>query len=124
SELSVMWNDYLGKYTAMYSQGYNSVVLRTADRPEGPWTGPTVLVDYSILPGVYGAFMHPWAQGEDLYYLVTTWNAYNVFLVRTSLSEVYPSNLRRAAAPAGPATSEVVRQVPISELVNGEVPTE
>ena len=124
SELSVMWNNYLGKYTAMYSQGFNSVVLRTADRPEGPWTGPTVLVDYSMLPGVYGAFMHPWAQGDDLYYLVTTWNAYNVFLVRTSLSEVFPSTLRRAAAPAGPATSEVIRHVPVSELVDGAVPTE
>ncbi|MBB1035440.1 DUF4185 domain-containing protein [Dietzia sp. CQ4] len=124
SELSVMWNDYLGKYTAMYSQGYNSVVLRTADRPEGPWTGPTVLVDYSVLPGVYGAFMHPWAQGEDLYYLVTTWNAYNVFLVRTSLSEVFPPALRRAAAPAGPPATEVIRHVPVSELVGGAVPTE
>lgn len=124
SELSVMWNDYLGKYTAMYSQGYNSVVLRTADEPEGPWSGPTALVDYSTLPGVYGAFMHPWAQGEDLYYLVTTWNAYNVFLVRTRLSEVFPDNLRRIMASAGPATSEVVRQVPVSELVDGMVPPE
>lgn len=124
SELSVMWNSYLGKFAAMYSQGFNSVVLRTADRPEGPWTGPTVLVDYSMLPGVYGAFMHPWAQGEDLYYLVTTWNAYNVFLVRTRLSDVLPSRLRSAAVPAGPATSEVVRHVPVSELVDGAVPTE
>ncbi|AVZ39283.1 MULTISPECIES: DUF4185 domain-containing protein [unclassified Dietzia] len=124
SELSVMWNRHLGKYIAMYSQGYNSVVIRTADRPEGPWTGPTALVDYSMLPGVYGAFMHPWAQGEDLYYLVTTWNAYNVFLVRTRLSDVLPSRLRSAAAPAGPAASEVVRHVPVSELVDGAVPTE
>jgi hypothetical protein len=124
SELSTMWNDYLGKYTAMYSQGYNSVVLRTADRPEGPWSAPTTLVDYSMLPGVYGAFMHPWAQGEDLYYLVTTWNAYNVFLVRTRLSEVLPpTGMRRAAGPVAPASTEVVRQVPVTELVDGVVPT-
>ena len=124
SELSVMWNDHLGKYTAMYSQGYNSVVMRIADRPEGPWSAATALVDYSVLPGVYGGFMHPWAQGEDLYYLVTTWNAYNVFLVRTSLSEVFPSTLRRSATPAEPAATEVVRQIPVSELVGGVVPTE
>jgi hypothetical protein len=122
SEISTMFNEYLGKYTAMYSQGYNSVVMRTADRPEGPWSTATVLVDYSVLPGVYGAFMHPWAQGGDLYYLVTTWNAYNVFLVRTRLSEVFGSpNLRRAASQ--PAPTEVIRQIPVSELVDGRVPT-
>ena len=123
SEMSVMFNEHLEKYTAMYSQGYDSVVMRTADRPEGPWSAPTVLIDYSVLPGVYGAFMHPWAQEEDLYYLVTTWNAYNVFLVRTRLPEILPSpNLRRAAPQS--ATTEVIRQVPVTELVNGVVPTE
>lgn len=124
SEMSVMWNDHLGKYTSMYSQGYNSVVMRTADRPEGPWEDKKVLVDYSMLPGVYGSFMHPWAQGEDLYYLVTTWNSYNVFLVRTSLSEIYsPSQPGTPGAETQPET-EVVRQVPVSELVDGKVPTE
>ena len=124
SELSTMWNEHLGKYTAMYSQGYNSIVLRTADHPEGPWSSPTVLIDYSALPGVYGGFMHPWAQGDDLYYLVTTWNAYNVFLVRTHLPDLFPEpGMRRATAPNASAT-EVVRQVPVSELVNGVVPTE
>ena len=120
SELSTMWNQHLGKYTAMYSRGFDSVVMRTADRPEGPWSAPTALIDYSMLPGVYGGFMHPWAEGRDLYYLVTTWNAYNVFLVRTDLDAVFPApGLRRA-----PAQTEVVRQVPVSELVNGVVPTE
>ena len=124
SELSTMWNEHLGKYTAMYSQGYNSIVMRTADTPQGPWSKPTVLVDYSVLPGVYGGFMHPWTQGEDLYYFVTTWNAYNVFLVRTHLPDLFPNQgMRRSTAPAGPAT-EVVRQVPVSELVNGVVPSE
>ncbi|WP_317813858.1 DUF4185 domain-containing protein [Rhodococcus sp. IEGM 1408] len=124
SEISVMWNDYLGKYTAMYSGGFTSVAMRTADRPEGPWSAPAPLVDYSMLPGVYGGFMHPWAQGEDLYYLVTTWNAYNVFLVRTRLSELFPAPLGRSAAPARPATTEVVRQIPVSDLVGGMVPTQ
>ncbi len=120
SELSTMWNGHLNKYTAMYSQGFNSVVMRTADKPEGPWSEATTLIDYSMLPGVYGAFMHPWAQGNDLYYLVTTWNAYNVFLVRTDLSAVFPNPLLRRA----PEQTEVVRHVPVSELVNGVVPTE
>lgn len=123
SEMSVMWNDYLGKYTAMYSQGLTSVSLRTADRPEGPWSSPTALVDYSMLPGVYGGFMHPWAQGEDLYYLVTTWNAYNVFLVRTRLSDIAVRGLRTTGGPEAPPATEVIRQVPVSEIVDGRVPT-
>lgn len=123
SEMSVMYNAYLGKYTAMYSQGLSSVVLRTADRPEGPWSPPTALIDYSVLPGVYGGFMHPWAQGSDLYYLVTTWNAYNVFLVRTDLSQLGLGGAARTARAAGPVPTEVVRQVPVSELVDGKVPT-
>ena len=125
SELSTMWNEHLGKYTAMYSKGFDSIVMRTADHPEGPWSDTTALIDYSMLPGVYGGFMHPWAQGGDLYYLVTTWNAYNVFLVRTDLSELFPApSALRTARAAAPAQSEVVRQVPLSELVNGVVPTE
>lgn len=124
SELSTMWNEHLGKYTAMYSRGFDSVVMRTADDPQGPWSEATTLIDYSMLPGVYGAFMHPWAQGRDLYYLVTTWNAYNVFLVRTDLDEVFAQDRRLMTAAEAPAGSEVVRQVPISELVNGDVPTE
>lgn len=125
SELSTMYNEHLGKYTAMYSQGYRSVVMRTADRPEGPWSAATTLIDYSMLPGVYGAFMHPWAQGEDLYYLVTTWNAYNVFLVRTRLPELFPpASAGRARVQSTPPATEVIRQVPVSELVDGVVPTE
>ena len=123
SELSTMWNEHLGRYTAMYSQGYNSIVLRTAESPEGPWSEATTLIDYSILPGVYGGFMHPWSQGGDLYYLVTTWNAYNVFLVRTDLTELFAAARIRTTKSA-PVATEVVRQVPVSELVNGVVPTE
>ena len=126
SEMSVMWNAHLGKYVTMYSSGLNSVLIRTADRPEGPWSSPTTLIDYSVLPGVYGGFMHPWSDGKDLYYMVTTWNAYNVFLVRSDLDALglAGTGRRAVAEPAGPQGTEVVRQVPVSELADGRVPTE
>ena len=121
SEMSVMWNDYLGAYVAMYSSGLSPVIIRTAARPEGPGSDPTVLINYSTLPGTYGGFIHPWSSGEYLYYVVTTWNAYNVFLVRTDLSELTMGRMRRAGQPVEPST-EVVRQIPVSELDGNRVP--
>lgn len=42
--LSVHWNEYLGKYLAVYSrQLINEIAIRTADRPEGPWSAAQVV---------------------------------------------------------------------------------
>ena len=44
--LSVHWNEYLGKYIAVYSSQFiNKITIRTATRPEGPWSSPLVVVD-------------------------------------------------------------------------------
>ncbi len=38
--LTISWNDYLQQYVAIYSQLLsNNVMIRTAPRPEGPWSG-------------------------------------------------------------------------------------
>jgi hypothetical protein len=38
--MSVHWSDYLGAYVAVYSKIFDKeVVMRTAPRPEGPWSG-------------------------------------------------------------------------------------
>jgi len=61
--LSVSWNPWLGRFLAVYLAGYtNQVVMRTAERPQGPWSDPVVA--FSGVPpaagGVnYGAFEHP-----------------------------------------------------------------
>jgi len=37
--LTVHWNDYLDKYLAIHGvPGERTIALRTADRPEGPWS--------------------------------------------------------------------------------------
>ena len=59
SELSVQWNAYLGRFVAMYTDAGNSIVMRQADRPEGPWSGPQTIVPAALMPSMYGAFMHP-----------------------------------------------------------------
>jgi hypothetical protein len=85
SELSVQWNDYLGKYVAM-STDVSGLVIRQADRLEGPWSGKQTVVSATLLPGLYGGFMHPWTSGQHLEYAITTWDRYNVIYMRTDLS--------------------------------------
>jgi len=41
--VSVSWNDYLQSYITVYSQFFSqNVVIRTAPKPEGPWSGEIV----------------------------------------------------------------------------------
>ncbi|WP_372442262.1 DUF4185 domain-containing protein [Prescottella equi] len=85
SELSVQWNDFLGKYVAMYTN-LDGLVIRVADRPEGPWSVTNTLISGVTLPSLYGGFMHPWSTGKDLYFVLTTWDRYNVIYMKTDLT--------------------------------------
>ncbi len=43
-QLSVYWSPFLGRYVAMYLEPLSqNAVARTADRPEGPWSDPTLM---------------------------------------------------------------------------------
>ncbi|MEU4317134.1 DUF4185 domain-containing protein [Nocardia sp. NPDC024068] len=85
AELSVQWNDHLRKYVMTTTDPFNSVVLRTADSPEGPWSPPRVLVEAAALPTAYAPMIFPYQTGSDLYFLLTVHNQYNVLLMRTPL---------------------------------------
>jgi hypothetical protein len=68
--LSVHWNKHLKKYLAVYSkQLVNKIAIRTADRPEGPWSDAQVVVD-CIAPTneemwSYCGVAHPELSRED-----------------------------------------------------------
>ncbi|WP_433712475.1 DUF4185 domain-containing protein [Nocardia sp. CA-084685] len=85
SELSVMRNEHLGKFIMLTTDSTNSVVLRTASAPEGPWSESEVLVDGTALPSAYAPMIFPYQTGSDLYFLLSVWNQYNVVLMRTPL---------------------------------------
>ena len=95
-EMSVQYNEYEQKYIMLYADGNNNVVIRKADRPEGPWSAPTTLVTSSNMPGLYAPMIHPWssttnvpeADRQYLYWNLSTWNDYQVTLMRTDLSKV------------------------------------
>lgn len=91
SELSVHWNDYLGKFVALYAdEPAGTIVLRTADRPEGPWTEGTVLITSDDITGLYAPYVHPWSSGNTLNFAISRWSDYNVLMMETDLDEIFP----------------------------------
>ncbi|MDO3636669.1 DUF4185 domain-containing protein [Mycolicibacterium arseniciresistens] len=95
-EMSVQYNAYEKKYVMLYADQNNNVVIRKADRPEGPWTAPTTLVTSSKMPGLYAPMIHPWSSTANvsssdqqyLYWNISTWDDYQVKTMRTDLSKV------------------------------------
>jgi hypothetical protein len=84
-ELSVMWNDHLHQYVMLTTDPFDSVVMRTAPAPQGPWSEPRVLVDVRDLPTMYAPMIYPYQTGSDLYFALGIHNQYNVVLMRTPL---------------------------------------
>ncbi|KUI36924.1 hypothetical protein AU195_16815 [Mycobacterium sp. IS-1496] len=98
SEMSVQYNEYLGKYVVLYGDGNNNIRLRTADTPEGPWSAPVTVATSKQYPGLYAPMIHPWSGTGDLkdgnnepdlnnlYWNMSLWGDYNVVLMQTDLS--------------------------------------
>jgi hypothetical protein len=97
SEMSVQYNEYLGKYVVLYGNGANNVILRTADDPTGPWSDPVTIATSVQYPGLYAPMIHPLSgtgqltdgtnpDTSNLYWNMSLWGNYNVVLMKTDLS--------------------------------------
>ncbi|QKT08671.1 DUF4185 domain-containing protein [Gordonia sp. X0973] len=83
-ELSVAYNRYLGRYVSLATR--DGAVLRTAPRPEGPWTPGQNIVPASDPLGGYAPFIHPWSlDGPTMYFTYSIWHGYQVYLMRVNL---------------------------------------
>lgn len=103
SEMSVQYNDYLGKYVMMYADGNNNVKLRYADEPNGQWSAPITVATSATYPGLYAPMIHPWSgtgklvdnngdpDDSTLYWNMSLWGNYNVVLMKTDLSSLKAS---------------------------------
>ncbi|WP_227997552.1 DUF4185 domain-containing protein [Nocardia australiensis] len=84
-EMSVMYNSYLGQFISLTTDPFDSVVMRRAPSPAGPWSDPEVLIDTRELPSAYAPSIFPYQTGRDLYFLTTVHSQYNVILMRSTL---------------------------------------
>lgn len=117
-ELSVAYNEHLDRFVALTSMASGVVSMRVAENPQGPWSAPQTLVDRRMFPNAYAPMIHPssiTSNGKYLYYTMSTWDAYNVFLLRTDLSSF------NFAAPNADPHTEVQARVAVSTAVEAGV---
>ena len=89
-ELSVMWNEYLQKWTAFYFDNSEfDIVVRTADDLWGPWDAPLPIVGGVEYPSLYGSYVHPdfvENSGEVVYFIMSKFDVYNTFVLSVNLN--------------------------------------
>ncbi|SNY87349.1 protein of unknown function [Nocardia amikacinitolerans] len=86
SEVSVRYDAATEKWQMVYlDSAQGAIVLREAAAPQGIWTDTVPLVNTSDYPKAYGGFIHPWSSGRDLYFTISAWDTYNVYLMRADV---------------------------------------
>jgi hypothetical protein len=87
-ELSVAWNEYLGRWLMTTMADNADAVMYEGITPWGPWSEPHYLYRQEDLPGLYAPFMHPSYVadgGRTVYFGMSHWLPYNVFWHRVDL---------------------------------------
>lgn len=92
-ELSVAWSTRHRRWLMMYlNPERHAVVLRTAPDLTGPWAKEQVVVTAEQYPGLYAPYIVPVSElGDDVYFTLSMWGRYNVFLMHMSLQQVSDS---------------------------------
>ena len=85
-ELSVRHDESRGLWQMTYLDPIRGdIVLREANSPQGEWTAPSTLIDTAEYPKAYGGFIHPWSTSNELYFTISEWDSYNVYLIKAEL---------------------------------------
>ncbi|MBF6453357.1 DUF4185 domain-containing protein [Nocardia cyriacigeorgica] len=88
SELSVRYDADSDRWQMVYlDSARGAIVLRTAASPQGAWTEAVPLVSTTDYPKSYGGFIHPWSTAKDLYFTISAWDSYNVYLMHARLDQ-------------------------------------
>src|SRR5690606_10829670 len=85
-ELSVRYAADRGVWQMSYlDTARAAIVVRESATPQGAWSEPAPTVTVFDHIELYGGFIHPWSRGDELYFTISTWNDYNVYLMRAEL---------------------------------------
>jgi len=89
-EGSLAWNAGLQKWMfTTLDELSETIELRLADRPQGPWSDPIALVVLANgYPQAYGAFMTPsWisTDGLSFYFVMSQFGPYNTYVMHARL---------------------------------------
>lgn len=102
-ELSVRWNEYLGKYMMMYLHdeppGFGrGIEVRTAPNLWGPWSDPVFVVTGTTYPCLYGPFMREGYEdtgGKTVYWRMSQqcgFNPYGTSWMKLSFTALRPGD--------------------------------
>lgn len=93
-ELSLIYNLQFKRWILTYlNEKKREIVLRDSPLINGTWSEEKTLVDLKEYPEAYGAFIHPSSISSDtLYFLMSQWKPYNVFLMKADLKLENRSN--------------------------------
>lgn len=106
-EMSVMYNQASMSWTMAYLDAYTVALgLREAPYPWGPWSDSVTITTGAQYPDLCGSYMNPLYvenYGRTIYFTMSMWCPYNVFLVKADLEikimiklpdlTVYPEDL-------------------------------
>ena len=85
-ELSVRWSSHLGRWLMMYlDESRAAVVLRTAPQLTGPWDKERVVATAAEYPELYAPYLVPMDTGRDVYFTMSQYGPYEVYLMRARL---------------------------------------
>nr|WP_085999091.1 DUF4185 domain-containing protein [Nocardia higoensis] len=85
-ELSVRYAADRGVWQMSYlDTARAAIVVRESATPQGAWSEPAPTVTVFDHAELYGGFIHPWSRGDELYFTISTWSDYNVYLMRAEL---------------------------------------
>ena len=106
-ELSVQWSSYYRKWLMTYLvDPTGKIVLRMSDSLTGPWSAPQVVVTSTQFPQLYAPYITPlWNDGPDIYFTMSVYDHYQVYLMHTSLRTATPATPPQTATPVAPSTT-------------------
>lgn len=91
-ELSVRWNSFYNRWIMLYlNDPMGLIELRVAEEITGPWSEPYVAARATEYPALYAPFQFPkWNDTEDIYFNMSLFGPYQVFLLRTRIPDLMP----------------------------------